>query len=176
MHRNLTDISSVLNLCVSFLSFWNGEHTHTTYSPDQWDGYPTKHSSLLTLFLKRYPPCSTLNKMQVTWFSEMLVPPMKPDSITSFALTGPRSRCHAPWQIPSESTTLNESWRRPTFVQRRWFTFGDSPQITRINKQQVLLIWLFNFVSYFLIVVFKRRDDQTQLVLDLLRNKNVCGM
>jgi len=27
------------------------------------------------------------------------------------------------------------SWPRPTFVQRRWFTLGNSPQITRINKQ-----------------------------------------
>ena len=27
------------------------------------------------------------------------------------------------------------SWRWPTFVQRRWFTLGDSPQITRVNKQ-----------------------------------------
>ena len=35
----------------------------------------------------------------------------------------------------------------------------------------VLLIWLLNFVSYFLIMVFKWRDDLTQLVLDLLRNQ-----
>ena len=26
-------------------------------------------------------------------------------------------------------------WRWPTFVQRRWFTLGDSPQITRINRR-----------------------------------------
>ena len=35
----------------------------------------------------------------------------------------------------------------------------------------VLLIWLLNFVNYFLIMVFKWRDDHTQLVLDLLRNE-----
>ena len=35
----------------------------------------------------------------------------------------------------------------------------------------VLLVWLLNFVNYFLIMVFKWRDDHTQLVLDLLRNQ-----
>jgi hypothetical protein len=35
----------------------------------------------------------------------------------------------------------------------------------------VLVIWLLNFVTYFLIVVFKWRDDHTQLVLDLLSNQ-----
>ena len=35
----------------------------------------------------------------------------------------------------------------------------------------VLLIWLLNFVSYFLIMVFKWWNDHTQLVLDLLRNQ-----
>ena len=35
----------------------------------------------------------------------------------------------------------------------------------------VLLIWLLNFVNYFLIMVFKWRDDHTKLVLDLLRNQ-----
>ena len=35
----------------------------------------------------------------------------------------------------------------------------------------VLLIWLLSFVNYFLIMLFKWRDDQTQLVLDLLRNQ-----
>jgi len=47
------------------------------------------------------------------------------------------------------------SWRWPTFVQRRRFTLGDSPQIARIKKQVttcsgvclVLLIWLLNFVN-----------------------------
>jgi len=35
----------------------------------------------------------------------------------------------------------------------------------------VLLIWLLNFANYFLIMVFKWRDDHTQLVLDLSRNQ-----
>jgi len=35
----------------------------------------------------------------------------------------------------------------------------------------VLLIWLLNFVSYFLIMVFKWSNDHTQLVLDLLSNQ-----
>ena len=63
------------------------------------------------------------------------------------------------------------SWRRPTFVQRRWFALGDSPQITHVNKEQVLFIWLLNFVNYFLIMVLKWRDDLTQLVLDFLHNQ-----
>ena len=37
----------------------------------------------------------------------------------------------------------------------------------------VLLIWLLNFVSYFLIMVFSWRDDHTQLVFDLLRNQEL---
>ena len=33
----------------------------------------------------------------------------------------------------------------------------------------VLLIWLLNFVNYFLIMVFKWRDDHTRLVLDMVQ-------
>ena len=40
------------------------------------------------------------------------------------------------------------------------------------NVCLVLLIWLLDFVNYyFLITVFKWRDDHTQLVLDLLSNQ-----
>jgi len=35
----------------------------------------------------------------------------------------------------------------------------------------VLSIWLLNFVNFFLIMVFKWRDNHTQLVLDLLSNQ-----
>ena len=38
------------------------------------------------------------------------------------------------------------SWRSPTFVQRRWFTLGDSPQITRlclVSLCMVLLLIIF---------------------------------
>ena len=35
------------------------------------------------------------------------------------------------------------SWRWPTFVQRRLFTLGDSPQINRINRR-----WLTTYYPY----------------------------
>jgi hypothetical protein len=73
------------------------------------------------------------------------------------------------------------SWRRPTFVQCRWFTLVIcdydpclcTPQITVSLIVQQCRSWsrASHVFTILTTMVFKRKDDHTQMVLDLLINQ-----